>query len=468
MAVRSTIVYNMKNIKPEDAVQHLVEKHSPARQVLMGLHKRWDQENVEILSRQKPEGKANNRLPHDYRGYIISQVIGYLFGNPISYQYDDRREEIDDKKAIDINKELSDFITLNAMDDLDMENAKMSSITGYAGRLAYYNANNSEDDVKIRLINIPSWECLFVQWRGKITHSLRYMVEKDSNGEKITYAELYDETNVTYFRGNNDNHFVLDPEEVSGAHNFDSMPLILFKNNEEERGDFEKVECLIDAYDKMQSDTVNELETFANAYMFFKNMNIDKEFMEKLRQTGGIQGNGDSEAQFITKQINDTFIRNAKQDLKEDIHKFSHSVDMSDEKFSGGSQSGESRKWKLKSLEDKAGIKIRKMSKAFRYQFKVICSAWDIKKKLGANHLDFYWTFKRSVPIDLIYIADYMNKTKGAHSTKTMLEQIPYIDDVQFELDRMEKEATDLYNGRVHLSKTGAAYGESNEGIQLS
>ncbi|WP_179289899.1 phage portal protein [Shouchella clausii] len=463
MPIRSTIVYEVNPKNLTKAVKDVLKKHAKVREELLGLYNRWDQEQLPIQNRKKPKNKANNRLPHDFRGYIVNQLVGYLFGNPISYQYDKRREN-DESKIKRIEDELSDFIALNMMDDLDMENGKMSSITGYAGRLAYYNTSSSDDEVKIRLINIPSWECVFIKWRGKITHAIRYIKEKDDEGNEIVYAELYDNTNVNYFVGKGE-EFKVDPNEESGSHNFKSIPLILFQNNEEERGDFEKVETLIDAYDKMQSDTVNELETFANAYMFFKNMKIDAEFMEKLQDTGGIEGGEDSEASFLTKEINDTFIRNAKQDIKDDIHKFSQSVDMSDEKFSGGAQTGESRKWKLKSLEDKAGVKVRKMSKALRYQFKVICGAWDVKHELGANYLDFYWTFKRNVPIDLIYVGDYVQKTKGAHSLLTLLEQIPYIDDPQFEIERIEQEALDYYNGRVDLSKAGEHVAKDQEGI---
>lgn len=453
MPIRSTIVYQVDSNNLTKAVKEVLKEHEKKREELLGLYNRWEQKQLAIQDREKPEGKTNNKLPHDYRGYIVNQLVGYLFGNPLSYQYDNRRLN-DKQKVKEIEEKLSDFIALNMMDDLDMECGKLTSITGYAGRLAYYNTDAETDEVNVRLINIPAWECVFVKWRNKITHAIRYIRETDENNKATTYVELYDNKEVNFFVGK-EGEFKVDPNENSGPHNFNTIPLILFKNNEEERGDFEKVEPLIDAYDKMQSDTVNELETFANAYMFFENMQVDKEFMQKLKDTGAIQGSEGSKVSFVVKDINDTFIRNAKQDIKEDIHKFSQSVDMSDEKFSGGSQTGESRKWKLKSLEDKAGTKARKMSKALRYQFKVICNAWKIKYELDANYLDFYWTFKRNVPIDLLYIGDYVQKTKGAHSLITLLEQIPYIDDPQYEIERMEQEALDYYNGRVDLSKAG-------------
>jgi SPP1 family phage portal protein len=43
--------------------------------------------------------------------------------------------------------------------------------------------------------------------------------------------------------------------------------LFEFENNKEKQGDFEKVESLIDAYDKIISDGVSEIEAFRMAYL---------------------------------------------------------------------------------------------------------------------------------------------------------------------------------------------------------
>ena len=45
------------------------------------------------------------------------------------------------------------------------------------------------------------------------------------------------------------------------------VPIAIYKNNEEEQGDFEQVISLIDAYDKMESDSLNDFEYFVDAYL---------------------------------------------------------------------------------------------------------------------------------------------------------------------------------------------------------
>lgn len=79
--------------------------------------------------------------------------------------------------------------------------------------------------------------------------------------------------------------------------------------------------------------------------------------------------------------------------MNQNIYKFSSSVDMSDESFSGASQSGESRKWKLLSLEFKAITKERKFTTGLRSMFKVISSSWNTKG-IELNYLDVFLRLK--------------------------------------------------------------------------
>ncbi|WP_216369584.1 phage portal protein [Brevibacillus sp. MCWH] len=432
--MRSTVQLSVSEVT-SDIIKKILEWHKPHREAMLGLYNRYLGSGLPIQSRTLPDPKKpNNKIPNDYRGYIINQIVGYLWGQPISYSLDTRKYE--ETKVKENQERISRFTTLNTIDDLDGETGKLMSICGYAARLLYIDKNGEE-----RAMNIFPWEAIFIEDGGEITHAIRYYTVKDLNNNEYMKVEWYDSKNVTFFI-EDDGVFIMD-SEGSQPHLFDYVPLIRFQNNDEEQGDFEKVEALIDAYDKIISDSVNEIETFANAYMGFKGVQIDQETIEKMKQTGGIEIGENGDVYFITKNINDTFVENQKKTLNENIHKFSASVDMSDEKFSGGAQTGESRKWKLIALENKAGTKAMKFGKGLREQFKVLCSAWK-KKNIDIDYLDIFWEFKRNIPIDLSYVAEYASKLKGIHSDHTLLSQIPYIDDVAYEKELMRQEKEDM------------------------
>lgn len=434
---RSTVQMDVSNIPIQEVIEKIIEWHRPHSEKMIGLYKRYNGHGIPIQHRNiKDPKKPNNKLFHDYRGYIIDQVVGYLFGQPIAYQIDKRFYS--DDQFNKFKDKLSIFNTLNMVDDLDGELGKIMSICGYASRLLYVDTDGNE-----RIMNVFPWESVFIENNGVITNAIRYYPVYDLERNKIIKVEWYDNENVYFFTL--DDGLIPDPTKPVQKHFFDYVPLILFSNNDEEKGDFEKVESLIDAYDKIISDSVNEIESFANAYMKFKGASIDEETIEKAKQTGAFLIPEDGDADFITKNINDTFVENNKKTLNENIHKFSASVDMSDEKFSGSAQTGESRKWKMLALENKAGKKALKFSKGLREQFKVLCSAWK-KKNIDLNYLDIFWEFKRNVPIDLLYISQYASQMKGIHSDRTLLSQIPYIDDVDYELELMQQEKEESIN----------------------
>lgn len=431
---RSTV--RMKVSEPTDAViNEVIRRHQDSRIATMGLYGRYEQKGLEIQSRELSKNKANNKLAHDYRGYIVNQIVGYLWGNPLAYQIDKLKyNETEYDKYAD---KLSNFNVINAVDDLDSEIGKVVSICGYAARLLYVDRFQ-----ELRAMNVFPWEVVFIQDGNDITHSMRYYEEKyyEDGKEKVKRTvEWYDDLTYTILEdnGSTGKYQIVDgPKE----HLFSFNPLVLFQNNDEETGDFEKVESQIDAYDKNRSDAINEGESFANAYMGFKGVTIDEETMEQMKQTGGVAIDEEGDVFFITKNINDTFDENTRKNLSNDIHKFSASVDMTDEKFSGAAQTGESRKWKLIDLENKAGTKARKFGKALREQFKVLCSGWN-KKEGSLNYLDIFWEFKRNLPIDIGYVGDAVSKLNGIHSKRTLLGQIPYIEDVDYELKLMDQEA---------------------------
>ena len=83
--------------------------------------------------------------------------------------------------------------------------------------------------------------------------------------------------------------------------------------------------------------------------------------------------------------------------------------------------------------------------------FKVISSSWNTKG-FELNYLDVFFTFNRSIPIDLSYLGDVATKFKGIVSDRTLLAQLPFVDDINYEMDTIkEEQGSDL----VDLNNVG-------------
>ena len=430
-----------------DLIKQMIEAHKQDHDRMIGLYTRYKAEvgGVPILSRKPIEyedfetgtikridNKVNNRLNNAFDAEIVDTKIGYFLGHPISCNVDEnaslRQETLDE------------FNLRNNVEDADAEWGKMAAICGYGARLAYIDTEGKE-----RVINLPPWECIILSDRAitEPVYSLRYYtVTNPLTQEQTLKVEFYDDTHVTFY------------EERSGVltevdkrlHTFDYCPLYGLPNNEELKGDAEKVLSLIDAYDRTLSDASNEIEQYRLAYLVLKGVGVDEETMEKLKQTGIFELlDEDDDIKYLTKDINDSMIENHLNRLEENILRFAKSVNFTDEQFAGN-VTGVAMKFKLMALENKCITMERKMTAALRWQFKVLCSAW-AKNGMAKpdDYLNIWFGFKRNLPANIAEEADTTAKLKGLISEKTRLSLLSFVDDPTYEEEQMQREQ-DAYN----------------------
>ena len=431
-----------------DIIKDLIADHAPVRARMLGLYNRYKTNDLPILNREfEDQGKINRKLNNSFDSEIVDTKVGYFIGYPISYQVD--KEQPGAEK---INATLQDFKLRNNIDDLDSETVKMATICGYAARLLYIDRDGLE-----RAMNVNPWEVILIYDRSinEPQFALRYydITVKEGKQEKTrTRVEWYDDTTVTYYIQDDSGENVPDISEPVNPqpHLFDLVPVIVFPNNEEQQGDAEKVLNLIDAYDRSLSDVNSEIEQFRLAYMAFYGYDPDEETLAKAKKTGafGLDEKGEGVGiEFITKDMNDQVIENHLNRLEANIMRFGKSVNMTDEKFAGN-LSGVAIRYKLMPLENKCITLERKMTASLRQQFRVLATAW-AKKGIQVDYTNIFFDYKRNLPVNLTDEADSTSKLKGMISERTRLAQLSFVDDVDWELAEMAKDA----EGRVNLDE---------------
>ncbi len=409
----------------------LIKAHETTREAMIADYQAYCATNVPILSRTLADtNKINNKLVNDFRGEIVDQITGYLFGRAITYTLDKEAYGSNETAYKKDNAEFDAFQKRVEIADLDAETGKRSSIMGVYYRICYIDKNGKEN---VSLLD--PWNVVY------ISDELAFIytdISTDDTAPRYR-IELYDAVNITTYEEDDKEEFI----EISvEPHMFGLMPIIEFPNNDERLSEFAKVETLIDAYDRTMSDAQNEIEEFRQAYM--KMIGVDPPTPEEAAQaraSGCYAVPPDGDVAFITKDINDAFLEHHKQTLRENIYRFSATVDMTDQKFSGSDQSGEARKWKLLALDNKAAVKERKFSKSLRQMFRVLATAWQIKGfTLSADNINF--VFDRNIPLELSMEAATTNQLKGMVSERTRLSQLSIVGDVDREIEEMQAEQT--------------------------
>jgi SPP1 family phage portal protein len=422
-------------------IHDLIDEHTVRATYMKKLYEEY-KGDVFIKHREYEynEGeKVDRKIASDYRGYIVDTLTGYLFGNPVTYSVDS--EQYGNTTQYDQTvSTLKMFIRRNSISDLDAETGKKASICGYGARLMYFDA-----DGKVRIMNVSPWECIFINDPSldEPQYAMRYYKIETESGESYTHVEWYDDTNWQEFEERSDGLFY--PVSEPKAHLFKGVPLVEFPNNEERLGDFEKVREAIDGYDILISDVQSELEEQRLAYMVFSGSQIDQQTLAMARKTGAFNlPESTDKVYYLVKQLSDTVIENQKRTLKENIHKFSKTVDMSDETFSGASQSGESRKWKLLAMENLSIIKERKFTKALRLQFSMIEDIWR-SKNIPVLDDTIVWKFSRNLPVEMTHEATILSTLHGHISDKTRLSLASFIDDAETEMEQMKTDQEFFY-----------------------
>lgn len=407
-----------------DVIEKLIESHKIEVERYERLQRYYEGKN-DILNRKKKDpSKANNKLANAYPSYIVDVMQGYFIGKPVTY--DSANEELMGK--------VQDIFNYNDEQDENSELAKMAGIKGKAYEIVYV-----DEESNLRFDEIDADNLIIVyntNINPEVNFAIRYYNLSSPLDDKETlYVEVYTKDSVLRYKQDKSNLILEDEQE----HYFNQVPIIEFLNNDEGISDFERVISLIDAYDKAQSDTANDFEEFTDAILVIKNMmGTTSEDIQQLKEDRAILTEGDGGVEWLIKQINDVALENYKNRLKSDIHKFSKVMDVSDEQFSNNA-SGIAMAYKTLSLEQVMAGKERKFKRALQKRLELITTFLNIK---GGNYdyRDITLTFTRNKPVNVKEDVEVATMLRGFTSESTALSQLPMIDDVTSELEKIEKE----------------------------
>lgn len=362
--------------------------------------------------------KVCSKIHINYRKEVVDQVVDYLLGTPVSFAYED--ENIQDL--------LYDFINYNDLNLLNVETLTDISASSVGYRMLYIDENK-----RFSCMNLPSDSVITLDNKnGVAEYGFYFYTELDESGElEEEVCEFYDETHYYIFKGSD--WRLIECKK----HGFNKMPIVMAYNNRERKPDFYHIETLADSVDELVSTHQDEIQEFRNAYMVVQGAKLSQEVFNKIVETGAFEVPENANVKFLTKDMDSTAVHLQREVLVKNIYKISKTVDM--EQFSDSSESGESRKWKLILLENRAKNKIHIMKSFLVQMFNVLASAPKVSRQ-GLVAEDIMIGFNRSLPIDERYIGEYLNLYSQFCSLETLLSRVPFVDNPQLEKQKRLEE----------------------------
>ena len=383
----------------------------------------------DILNKKgRPNGAPNNKIVSNFCSYIADMSTGFFLGRPISYTTtEDNQEKLN---------MLLEIFKYNDESAHNLELAEEASITGESFEILYM-----DNDSNIRFKAIPSEEVILVceaTLEENIICAIRHYRVYDFNGATYNeFVEIYDAKSIRYYSYSGTRLTLVNTE----VNYFDDVPIIEYPNNIQRRGDFEGILTLVDAYNMTQSLSLDDLMDFTDAFLILRGMGgTDNEDVEKMRNDKVLEfDDATGSAEWLIKNLNDSYIENLKIRLQTDIHKFSNIPDMSDTNFTGNS-SGVAIKYKLIGLEQIRSRKEREFKKALQRRIELISGMLNMKSIDAIDFRDVEITFTPNIPANNQEQAQIVKDLQGVVSQKKLLSLLPFIEDPVQEIEELKKE----------------------------
>lgn len=151
-------------------------------------------------------------------------------------------------------------------------------------------------------------------------------------------------------------------------------------------------------------------------------------------------GYEDSDAQYLSKVMSESDIEVLRNNLKQDIHRFSMVPDLSDESF-GNNLSGVAIKYRLMGFEQHVRNKERYFAKALKKRFRLYNNFMSLKGSMHyvpIHRVDIIFT--RNMPVNELETSQMINNLHGIATSETLLAQLPFISDPKEEASLAYKE----------------------------
>lgn len=390
----------------------------------LASYKKYYDGAQKILSKKYQDpSKPCNKTVTNYVKNICDSYAGYI-ATPghISYKSDEDIEEI--MQILRYN----DYQTEDSALLLD------ALVYGTAAELMYIDATGQ---TRFRLIKPTT---CFGVYDDSLSGDLIYFVRMykasdwdDSDAYNVDVYSDYDVRHYTMQSKNGQLTFM-----AAEPHYFSQCPANIF-TLPDEKSIFDCVIGLQDAANELLSAEIDDFSAFTDAYLALYGVDADEETIANMKQNRVLLLPEGANAAWLTKNANDTQVENMLKRIHDSIYRISACVDFSSETLMSGIASGISIRYKMSGMETRAGVIEAEMRKALQRRVEIICGIASLK--LGEEvYRDIEIDFKRNIPVDISSTIQLVNSLKGIVSDSTLLAQLPFIEDVNAELEAVQEQ----------------------------
>ena len=414
--------------------------------------------NTDSLANFKPmPGRSNLKPRTNFIQKLVDEEASYSFGNKITYTSKDNNRDV--------------------INDIDY------ILSGY----------KADYDINLGIELIKYGVCYEINYRkngkfkSKTVTPLNGYMFLDEDDDPVCFLHIYKKKfdtkeYIDVYTNRNIYHFDSSFKEISKPtpHFFGIVPvgigMIGGNSYNDDRGYIEgdktiyrTIKTLQDAFETNLGDSASEVSDIRNAILKVFNIALEDELDEEGNPTGKkkepilrnniimyLNGEGESkpDAEWLIKNINDAFIRNTRNDIKDLMYVLTSHID-SNEKLQSN-LSGVALRSRLQSLESKCSNNAKAFENILRIRLQCMFNylAMTKGKKYDVNLIEIKFT--PNVPVDEDRIADRIAKiSHDVVSNETKRSWLASISNPVSEQLKIDEENKKSMEGFVDLDKEG-------------
>ena len=393
-------------IPDRGTVEKLVRAFEAGNARLNRLSRYYDGRH-DILLRTRLSGLPNNRVIHAWPRYIAQVSAAYLLGEPVRVEGPEPGVSA-----------LRSLLLHASADSIDIELALSQAIYGRAVSLCY------EDGTRQPFVCSLDPRCAFVAYDDTVARSPLFGVYL-TGANAARQVTVYTARDIITWPGSLD-------KPVVTPHPFGALPMVEYLNGADAHGDFEDVLALIDAYDLLQADRMNDRQQFSDALLVLTGvMGVGADpadtlgALERLRQEKTLAlPDADARAEWLVKTPQEKDIDILRAALAEDIHKFSLTPDFADERFAGNA-SGIAIKYKLFNFDNRIKLKERWFVTGLRERARAFCGYMAQRRHVSLDADTLAFKLSRRLPVNELERAQSLRHLQGILPAETLLFNSP-------------------------------------------
>lgn len=417
----------------KELIYKLIRKHTQESGRLRDLKKYYLGDHAILKHTRRNVNAPNYKTVANHAKDIADTSTGYFMGNPIKYN---------NTAESDLEPLLLAFDGAE-IDQVDAQNALNMAIYGRAYEYIYAKEGLTElDSTSVDPENV------FIVYDDSIERKALFAVYyyeiKDDTKDATKYqAEVFTQ-NLHYHIVLRDSSKGTTQNENVEPHNLGQIPIIEYRNNHFAIGDYEQQISLIDAYNSLMGNRVNDKEQAVESILVLygaqlaDNLEDAREAMRILAEEGLLELPADAKADFLKNALDENATEILRKALKEDIYTFSHVPNLTDENFAGNT-SGVAMEFKLMGLEMITKTKEANYKRGLRQRIAIFAHYLGMKQIALESH-SIVPQFSRGLPKNLLEISQIVNNLEGKVTNRQLISLLPFVEDPDAELEALEEE----------------------------